>query len=199
MKYFILILFVSLATFGNPLVESKGDFDRHLALHRKRVLVLGLALRERFYPHIDAKELKTFLKYHDIAKTDLVHGNLKTSVEELYKFYGTRLRSTEEPQLKHLVDSINLIDRRIALMFLENFKASEQNRELFQKIERMADLVDRGMDPVASEEFGRLLTKASVILAEIHDVDQVLWLEDHYQELTEQFQYKKECKHALGN
>lgn len=201
MKYFILILFFSVATFGNSLVESKADFDRHLALHRKRVLVLGLALRERFYPHIDVKELKTYLKYHDIAKTDLVNGNLKTSIDELYKYYGTRLPTDQESKLQHLVDSINLIDRKIALMFLENFRSSEQNREIFKRIERVSDLVDRGLDPVASEEFGKPLLKASELLAYMDEIelDQVKWLEKNYQELTEQFQYKKECKHVLGS
>jgi len=190
----LLLLLVSGSLWASPLVNSKSDFDRHLALHRKRVLALGMALRDRFYPHIDAKELKVFLKYHDIAKTDLVHGKLHTSIDDLYRFYGTRLSEEQEPKLKNLIELINQTDRRISLMFLDNFRCSEQNRKIFKRIEWLADITDRGMDPVASEEFGRKLKAAVEFSLDDETREIVVWLQDNYDTITNPFQY---CKNSL--
>jgi uncharacterized FlaG/YvyC family protein len=179
---------------ANPLVNSKEEFDRHLHLHRKRVLTLGLAIRERFYPHLNYQELKSFLKYHDIGKTDLIHGKLQTSLSDLYRHYGTNLHDKEHEKLQKLVERINQIDKKIAMMFLESYKVSEQNRPLFKKIEWLADITDRGMDPVASEEFGRKLKRAVEFALDDESKEIVIWLQENYDSITNQFQY---CKHSL--
>jgi len=164
-------------------------------------MVLGLALRDRFYPTVNYKDLKLYLKYHDVAKTDYIHGNLHTSVADLYNYYGIWLEDEEHKQeLKRLVDQINHIDKKIAVMFLDAFRVAPENIGLFKKIERIADIVDRGMDPVASEEFGRPLKKASEFSVDEESKAMILWLERHYYRITENFRYESgsnRCKGAL--
>jgi hypothetical protein len=71
---------------------------------------------------------------------------------------------------------------------------------LLREIERIADFVDRGFDPVAAEEFGRAMQPASSFLREPAERALALDLESRYQILTKPLQYsifRKSCGRAL--
>jgi len=157
--FFLLMTSVSSA---GVYVTHTTEFKHHIELHRQRVLRLGLLLAEAQFPEIPRSELKSFLSIHDSSKT------MANSSERLYQFYGKPpTTAVEREALGRIVTDINVIDTRMA--------------QEFYTIEKIADLVDRSLDPVAAEEFGRAMTPASQFLKDPEMARLSLWLESHYE------------------
>ena len=162
-------------------ITSLSDFEFHIDLHRKRVLELGLALRERFYPDLPYKETKVFLKLHDRAK--------KKYARELYVYFN-------QSGVFALIDTINDKDAQYQIdFFLNRLDIFTDHFSKIKRIELIADQVDRGLDPIAAIEFGRPMELASerIIIPPLQD--QALWLEANYERLTNQLQF---CQHYLN-
>ncbi|WP_374077470.1 hypothetical protein [Bdellovibrio bacteriovorus] len=162
-------------------VETEADFAKHIELHRQRVAALGLALAAKEYPSVDQRTLRFFLLLHDSSKTK--------STADLYRFYGkTGLTEQEIGDLKKTVQHINDVDSRMAEKFFRRFKINAQEAEVFLWIEKVADLVDRSSDPVATEEFARKMTPASEYMKDERSRSAALFLEKRYNGIVSGFE-----------
>lgn len=175
----LFVLLITSIGHAQNYVTRIQDFQQHIELHRARVVQLGMALAESHFPEISQKDLKEFLKLHDSSKTT------KEALPRLYQFYGKPPNSeAERERLKEIVIYINAIDQKVAEKYFKEKTLSLDMIETFYIIEKVADLVDRSMDPVAAEEFGRKLVPASQFLKEAELIRLSQWLEQRYEKVT---------------
>ncbi|MBC7371440.1 MAG: hypothetical protein H7326_07745 [Bdellovibrionaceae bacterium] len=169
------------------------EFKAHIVLHRSRVVRLGLALAETKFPHIDRVALESFLKLHDFSKTLRSPTNLKVfgyeneraPLERLFDFYGRTSKTAEQNmQLYGVINDINSIDDQIAKIYLTPLSLDAQSLQSFYNIEKVADLVDRSLDPLAKEEFGHHMILASEFIQDTHLANLSMWLEERYSQIT---------------
>ena len=203
MRSLLFALFVFYCGAHAEFVNSVEDFKMHCNLHQARVVALGLALRARYYPNVDVRHLENFLRLHDAAKTTMdsdiysLCGFQSPPLEALYAFYGTTLPRGSKSELGEVTSRVNRIDEAISAIFFKAFGTNEA-KEL-REIENLADLVDRGMDPVAAEEFGRPMRLASSYCKNENLKTYAEWLEQNYTKIVEglEFPGTKDCREQL--
>lgn len=166
---------------------EKVDYRAHLESHIQRVKVLALAAQASYpqaFSHVRRQDLDAFLDLHDAAK-------LKTSTFfQLVKSFGHPLPAGSE-----LVNFLNQEDWRIRYTYFEKHglvyadgQLSIEAQEMLG-LERLADLTDRGMDPVANREFGRLMLPASEFMSSVENQMMARDLEKRYWDLTDGLDY----------
>ncbi len=144
-----------------------NEFATHIQLHVLRVQQLGLELK-RLYPSefrdVDSKTISDFLQLHDKAKLE------PQTLKELFSFFGRPLESmsTEEKvTFNALKNKLNNHDSKIGIDFLKRKglissfgKITVVGRKLLL-IQKITDVVDRGLDPISAIEFGKTLATGS--------------------------------------
>lgn len=199
-----LLKFTSNAT-RRQYVNSVTDFHHHTQMHKKRVTRLGLELLEQFpeeFDGVDKEMAQRVLASHDNAKIDprYRHRDGKAFYEKLYKHYGKELP-------RHVIDQLNAVDSKIMERALakegltifpgdtpEKKAEKIKIRRQIEKLEKLADLTDRGMNPVSSEEFGRKmwLESEAARKAGRPDLEKMsLYLEKNYAKFTGDLFYEK--------
>jgi hypothetical protein len=171
---------------GTRYVHSAQDFDVYVDGHRERTKVLGLALYKSFYQksNIVSEDLvRQFLELHDLSKTE---NAVKAG---LFKQYGQDLASLP-PQFGELTSYLNSIDTHISEQFFTLHKLSPTQISTLLRIEKIADLVDRAMDPVAQEDFGRKMKRASAWFQSGEMRLQSWFLEANYDKITLGLSYR---------
>ncbi len=168
---------------GRRFVQSEADLRIHFEAHIGRVKLLGIALfernRERYEgAGINVQMVKDFLAVHDQAKLDdtplfrakfhdlaTSPDDLKPILTRLWEVYAT----SDLKRIKPVVDYLNRADDRVAAEFFSKLKIPEPHKSivvaLLKEIERVADRVDRNLDPVAGEEFGRAVGEEAPSIA----------------------------------
>jgi hypothetical protein len=158
------------ASSGTQFVENFDDFRTHVHAHRYRVRALGLALfrSEPLFAQIGVTEqdVYEFLSGHDHAK---ILPNPKapgrTMMRRLYEIYATdplHGDSVKSAHARALIGSLNAQDDALSLKRLQRMGFLTRTGKpkvpalALLRIERIADVVDRNLDPVAQEEFSRL-------------------------------------------
>lgn len=174
------------------LVNSVEEFYEHTQKHRARVKALGLELfksQPTLFEGLNQWQVEQALAAHDQAKVraSSLAPDGRPFYQVLYKEgYGKKMDLT-------IVNALNANDK--AIMSVTQEKIGIGNNPDLQakitRIEKIADLVDRGLSPVSTEEFGRPMEKASSFLSDIEDRKLAEFLEHKYQTVTKDLQYKK--------
>jgi hypothetical protein len=174
-------------------VNSHFDFYHHTKLHIQRMNALALELYRKYpseFPGVDERMIKDVLSYHDRAKIDPnVKFNGKGFYETLYKYYGN-------VPPRDVIDKLNeyddgFIKRRLQNLGISNAQNSEQVIKSLERLEKISDSVDRAMNPVSEEEFGRKMWKESKFAKDPTHKSMALYLENNYKELVGDKFYKK--------
>lgn len=189
--------------FGNALVQNYSDFQKYIDLHKKRVTELGLALYQLYldrYHQVPYEYVHAFLKLHDQSK--LREPNSKA----LYSFYGQNqnfVDSFTQKQMQKTIQKLNDYDHGIAQLFFQGVGVSPWQARLLLEIEKIADLVDRGMDPVAHEDFeGKGLYKmklGSEYLTDDFSQKAAFELEKKYEVITGKYSFVQFCSKVFKN
>ena len=183
---------------GATTLRQLTDFKAHIELHRSRVVRLGLALAEKHFPHIDRTALHSFLKLHDFSKTIHTPNHLKAfgydnqraPLERLFEFYGKTTKTPEQNlQLHGVIKDINAIDDQVAQIYLKPLQLDVHGLQCFLNIEKIADLVDRSLDPLAKEEFGHHMVLASQYIQDEKLANLSMWLEVRYSQITQDLSF----------
>ena len=209
---FFTLFLISIAGYSSDLqyIKNINDFNCHIQAHKKRVTLLGMYL-VNLYPSFEKETIKqlkveTFLNLHDNSKLDVQNQT------ELYSFYGIDFNEKKKSQFFwDTIDKINEIDKelregffdksnRILIekrKFLSNKNPPYNNyiKNFFYMIEEIADLVDRGLDPVASEEFGKTMIPLSTysFSDEINKIAKAKILEKNYDKIISGNRYIDLC------
>ncbi|MBS1971273.1 MAG: hypothetical protein JSU04_13270 [Bdellovibrionales bacterium] len=175
------------------------EFQHHIELHRERVIKLGLTLAQHQFPRLHRGILADFLALHDFSKTIVSRSQLPQfnyshrdlPVQRLYTFYGRTPKTESEMQrLMDIITDINDIDKKVGEdFFAKHPQLSWGVQEDFYTIERVADLVDRSLDPMAAEEFGHSMLLASEYIDDPYMSRLSLWLESHYPQITKNLSF----------
>jgi hypothetical protein len=184
---------------ANATVRTFLEFQHHIELHRERIIKLGLTLAKHQFPRLDKNVLSKFLVLHDQSKTltsrrqltEFGYSHRELPVQRLYNFYGRVPKTEREMQrLVNIINDINGIDKRVCEDFFNNHpQLSWGVQEDFYTIERVADLVDRSLDPMAAEEFGHPMLLASDYIDDPYLSRLSLWLESHYHQITKNLSF----------
>lgn len=183
-------------------VNNIEDFYQHTELHRKRVRELGLTLfrqHPELFEGLHESQLKAALDAHDLAKISpqALTSDGRPFYQVLYhEGYGRGLD-------REIVDQLNAADKDFMNKTLSkigldnNAPMSEAQkakvmdlRTKIERIEKIADFVDRGMSNVSPEEFGRPMQRASTFMQNEADIILAQQLEANYTEIVEKFEYK---------
>lgn len=175
-------------------MRSFSEFQRHIHLHRQRVVQLGLTLAKYHFRGLRPNDLESFLNLHDHSKTLtnpqilnwFNYKNPRSPAERLFEFYGRSPKTFQETlRLNEVIQEINSIDEKVSLhFFMENTQLSWGTQDDFFVIEKVADLVDRSLDPMAAEEFGHKMVLASDYVRDPYLSHLSMWLESRYHEIT---------------
>lgn len=169
------------------------DFKTHIELHRTRVLRLGMALGKKEFPEINPRILESFLKLHDSSKTlsapkqlnSFGYTHSRPPLERLFEFYGKKAKTSDQNlQLQSVINDINSIDDQMGQRYLAPLGLDSASIRNIYIIEKIADLVDRSLDPLAQEEFGHQMVLASEYLQDPYLSSLSMWLEEHYRQIT---------------
>lgn len=195
-----LLKAIDTRTQSDKLVGSVEEFYEHTQKHRARVKALGMELfksHPELFEGLDRAQVEHVLDAHDQAK---VRPSVKAPdgrpfYQVLYKEgFGKGLD-------RSIVDSLNASDKEILERAEERLgvKGNPDLKAKVERIEKIADLVDRGMSPVSSEEFGRKMEKASRFLTSAEDRELAKFLEKRYSTITKGLQYKGLSPLRLGS
>lgn len=171
-------------------VSSVEDFFEYTQKHRARVKALGLDLYrsqpERFNG-LSERQVLEILEAHDLEKVTASSkaADGRPFYRVLFDGYGKRIDRSVIEQLNETGESM----RTRVLEKLGLLQRPELVKKLDQ-IEKVADLVDRGMAPETTAEFGRTMDKASSFMKEEDDRQLARWLENKYVELTKDARFK---------
>ena len=181
-------------------VNSVVDFYHHTQLHKKRVVELAANLVETFpeeFKGIDKEMINRILSVHDNAKIghNFRFSDGKAYYEKLYEYYGKR------PPME-IINSLNDVDKSIMRQTIDNelfqltksmsvddaAKFKEEFVGKLSRVENLADFVDRAMNPVSAEEFGRQMFLESNSNTSKEDVaykKMALYLEQNYKKIVQ--------------
>lgn len=169
------------------------EFKKFTQMHQRRVHNLGQYLFHEFksqFNHVNFDLVSEFLALHDQAKTSTNTDGIQ-QIELLYQFFGvnkSELPENEKFQILSTINHINYLDAQKALQFFNEKNLIKSNGELSASaeslllIEKISDMVDRGLCKTAATEFNRKLTPASQILTDAPSL-YAKFLEDHYQQI----------------
>lgn len=170
-------------------VNSIEDYYYHTSLHIKRVELLAWQLYKQNYNRYKTVSpflLLEFLKLHDHTK---IQGKF---LNELYPYYGDKshLKSKDWRHFKKLIKELNQKDKKILTNFFKDNKIKMKDRALFLEIEKIADLVDRNLNEVTPEEFGKNIENLKNYLnsKEIKLASNII---KNYKKITKDYFYKK--------
>lgn len=176
---------------GPKLVNSLEEFVEHTRLHRERVKALGLELLRShpdLFKGLTAQQVSSILEAHDMAKV-----SAKSIAPDGKPFYRTLYEQGYGKRLdRGIVDALNTQDKEFMEKTMARFglKDSPDLRAKMERIEKIADFVDRGMSNVSPEEFGRPMDKASTFMQVDEDKKLAMELEKKYHRVTEKLSYK---------
>jgi hypothetical protein len=159
---------------------SLADFELHVAAHIKRVRLLGNYIASHYFPRLDPVLTDEFLTLHDAEKlvdSQAFRKIMGIAIEEksllarLFKHFGRHreVRPLDEilefEKIKHEVNSIG---KRISQKWLISHgfwdPMNQSPNDLgFQLliVEKLADVLDRELDPVAFYELGKTIVDIS--------------------------------------
>lgn len=189
-------------------MRTFAEFQHHIHLHRERVVKLGLALAKNQFPGLSLRPLEAFLYLHDHSKTlnsrdELarhLYTHASTPSQRLFEFYGKIPENDlEQVKLIEVVNDINNIDTRVSAQFFQfNPDLSKGTQDDFYTIEKVADLVDRSLDPVAAEEFGHPMVLASEYVQDPYMSLLSMWLEKNYLQITKNLTFATTLRYKMA-
>lgn len=153
-------------------IKNEDDFLNHTKNHIKQVSLIAKEILDIILKNKDFKEyykipldqnkeeildvLLSVMVLHDQAKVNedddflIKYGLEQPIYKKLYKFYGLGM----SPELKSLVKQLNDIDQSIIEESLEN--QPNWMKHLISDIEKIADYIERGKNPITVEEMNSL-------------------------------------------
>lgn len=160
-----ICLCISLLSFAFE-IQTLQDFRAYNLLHVQRVQKLGVYLYNKFpgeFPDLNVSLVEGFLAQHDYPKL-----NEPELQRDLFRLYGRPIDSAEMIKLRNeVVARVNEAEHEYAYAYFaatdllnENGSLTSAAQQLL-RIEMIADLVDRYLNPLAAEEFAREMRPAS--------------------------------------
>jgi hypothetical protein len=175
---FLYIWLFSPYLLANTFVKNEEDFLVHMVNHVQNVgkltdalidmaekdpeVKIALGLSPDTPLNSDLKQLvRNFISIHDASKVNTSKEFLnrysirRPLIKDLYALYGKTL-SQMSAEEKSIIDSkINGTDVKERLRFIELKKPTTQQMQFIDSVEKMADKVERGSNPVTSEEMAK--------------------------------------------
>ena len=198
---------------GTKFIHNEAELTKRFEDHQDRVARLGyeiLATSEDF-KDLNPELTDEFLHRHDRAKLDhspeflAKHGITEEehAIHGLAKIYGKNIADMtgDEKTTAEAIRSLtNRIDNATAdEFFKENGLFNPDGTrgtiaEKLIKVEHIADLVDRGMDPISAEEFNKVMEPASKFLKDEIEQKLAAQLEERYKKTLEGGKFEEEFK-----
>jgi len=175
--------------------------------------MLGMHLYEHYkeeFPSVKKKNLRSFLHFHDQAKIRYDPSFLayyghssrnKIIIERVFEFYGINIdqlildNPIEGPKYKNklfaTIKDLNALDENVGKVILKKLNLFSNHGQLsteaieIMRIEKIVDLVDRGMSKISPEEFAKSnMIPASKYLKDPKDQKMARYLESQYDRLV---------------
>lgn len=180
-------------------VQKEEEFLKHTLHHIKNVNILAGEVLDFILENEDLKEyfniprsvnnkeiqkiVNQGMKLHDKAKTCSDENFLKENglAEPLYKTLYSHYGKGLTPELKLVVSKLNSLDQKIVNEYLNEY--DDWIKNLFFKIEKLADCIERGCNKVTPEEMKQDKIKPSKYLEKIMspvELKIVQFFEDNY-------------------
>lgn len=182
---YLLISVFSLSTYaGERYVNSLEDFYMHMRNHVANVEVMadrlfiemeknpekwkayfGIPENASFDNKLKA-QIKEFISLHDISKLNTSKEFLEKIkrqngiINDLYTVYGKPFKDMTESE-KKIVDSLNIVDKAERDAFIKKHNLPPWAVKVIDEFEKISDGVERGMNPVTSEEMAKVVWKES--------------------------------------
>lgn len=183
---FILLTSLSFNLIGaeREYVNSLDDFYLHMHNHVSNVEIMADRLFEemkrnpakwRKYFKIPAdvpidnklkKIITGFITLHDASKLNTDKAFLKKInrknglINDLYTVYGKPFKDMTDKE-KSIVDALNIVDKAERDAYIKKHNLPEWAINMIDDVEKISDGVERGMNPVTSEEMSKKVLKES--------------------------------------
>lgn len=176
----------------NTYLRTLEDFHQHTQLHIKRVQTLASQLylaHPEHFSGVDAELAREFMQLHDLAKVSKFN-NRPPMLQSLFQ----QLQNGSTNMIP-IIAELNARDFEVRYRWLLEKKLLTPNglptaeAQQLLALENISDLVDRGMNEVSAEEFGREMRPASEILKDPKEVRLAEFLERNYQAFTQSLRF----------
>ncbi|OFZ55827.1 MAG: hypothetical protein A2428_07420 [Bdellovibrionales bacterium RIFOXYC1_FULL_54_43] len=166
-------------------VRTQSGLRIHNRAHIQRVRKLTLALYDRFageLPGVDRKLLEEFAALHDYEKNNrsILRKGMEPVDRSLWKKYHQILPAGG----RQAVDDLNGLDEMVLRDFFKKHRMLTPSGELtelaktYKDLTEISDFVDRGLSPVAAEEFNKKMKLGSQWLQNPKHVAMAEYLEE---------------------
>ena len=111
-------------------------------------------------------QIKEFIGNHDASKLNTTKPFLEKIkretglINDLYSVYGKTFNTMTDKE-KKVVDALNIVDGAEREAFIKAHNLPSWKIKLLDEVEKMADGVERGMNPVTAEEMSKSVWKQS--------------------------------------
>lgn len=157
-----------------------NDFYEEAKEHCRRVVILGMRARALMNSSLSASLVEEYLLIHDLGKFQEDAKILRL----LFEYYGRgNLTNIELADLNSIIVILSENESWNALEYQRDKKLTEEEFKELLVIERIADCVDRGLNPRARYEFGREMRLGSEILTDNEHKAVAVLLEAEYASL----------------
>lgn len=170
-------------------VTNPAEFNTYVRLHKERTRLLALHLfsaHPQDYDQLSLELVNSFMRLHDLSKS------IPEVAQRLYKQYSRPLSTVSEREKTKFISWVNYLnerDRQIGVNFFTRHELNESQVQKLLELEKIADLVDRSFDPVAQEDFGKLMVPASEFIKDPQMAAKAKFLERQYHQITKGHSY----------
>jgi len=170
------------------LMKRAAEFKLCISLHRLAVQDLSqivMSRRPEAFPRLASNPelVSEFFELHDQSKLEPRY------FWDLLGYFGidiNLLNKIQKSKALSLIQEVNKRDALHAQMFFVSNRMvdregqpNETAKELL-RLEKICDVVERGLSQFPKVEFGRKLSRGSQFLSDPADIELALWLENNY-------------------
>jgi hypothetical protein len=112
------------------------------------------------------KQVRAFIALHDESKLNTTQSFLKKLnrkngiINDLFSIYGKTFASMSDEE-KNIVNGLNGVDAEVRAKFIKDNGLPDWVVRVMDEVEKIADGVERGMNPVTAEEMAKKVWKES--------------------------------------
>lgn len=191
-------------------IQSPEDYQIHMTAHRLRLIAMALELHKTFsafFPNLSEALIIDWMSLHDQSKVNTDPDYLayfdqsdenhiaRRLYQSLYGKSVSELPEEEKKEALKLINELNEMDDFILQVFAQRRGLIDKMGkyapivEELRHLEKLVDLTDRELDPIATEEFGRRPKPAHGYF--FHPLDRIMifYLRENYLRITQGLQY----------
>lgn len=185
-------------------VKSPEEYRWHMELHQVRVLIVALYILKNFpeeFPEIQPQDIVEAFALHDILKIITlpehlalfkIHKQSEHFANLLFEYYGKNKDDLEPDDKERAIATFQSMNRYEKTIKKVALQLRGKKRVRINRLEHLADVIEREFDPVSNEELGGESKSARLFLRHQRDkalYDKIGMTQKRYNKIVSDFDF----------